>query len=282
VSDHDHAAEAPANNRQTASFTVRQKILLAAVECSTASGHFTTDALVLRAWELFPEAFSLGSTREHPDSNKVLAKIAGPSGLRGFGWIELTDTSTYRVTRKGRLVAEQLRAIEKPLPELRAFVPVTPSAPERRTKTRLSKGPPTPTPEPPTQPEPMVSTAPQSPTPPQASPASISDADVTAVRALERNDALRKFLRGSPLAFADACSFWGLSQKHPRRVRDRLHEVEQLLERVTRAFDGSAVDVRLPKLSVCYGLLNLHRLLSSRFARELDALAASTSGGAAT
>ncbi len=259
--------------------TVRQKILLAAVECSAASECFTTDALVLRAWQLFPEAFSLGKTsREHPDSNRVLAKLAGPEGLRGFGWIELTGTSTYRVTRKGRLVAEQLRAIEKPLPELRAFVPVTPSAPERRTKTSRSKGPPTPM-----QSEPMVSTAPQLPTPPQASPASISDADVTAVRALERNDALRKFLRGSPLTFADACSFWGLSQKRPRRVRERLHEVEQLLKRVVESFSvEGAVDTRLPSLSTCYGLLNLHRLLRGRFEPEIGALAASTSGGTAT
>ncbi len=236
--------------------TVRQKILLAASECSERSERFRAGELVLRAWQLFPESFSLdGTANAHPDSNRVLAKLAGAEGLRGLGWLELVDPSTYRVTTKGARTAKQLRALTAPAPELKALRQV--DASERRTKTRTPTGPRTKAP-------------------------SITEADLAELRALERNGTLRRFLLGSPLTFAGACEFWGLSQKHPRRVRDRLHEVEQLLERVTRAFDGSAVDVRLPKLSVCYGLLNLHRLLSSRFARELDALAASTSGGAAT
>ena len=261
----DSAATLPATERQTSSqgakttFTVRQKILLAAVECSTKSERFTTDDLVLRAWELFPESFSLGGTEPahaHPDSNRVLAKLSGCEGLRGLGWLELVDTSTYRVTRMGHRIAEQLRAIEKPLPERRALATV-PAAPKRRTKTHLSRGP---------------ASAPSS----KASPL---EADITAVRWLERNSALRKFLRGSPLAFSDACSFWGITAQ-TTDVSAKLDALEEQLKRVVESFSSEgAADPRLPPLSTCYGLLNLHRLMRAKFAGELVALS-SMRGGA--
>lgn len=248
-------APSPANNRQTASLTVRQKILLAAVECSASNERFTTDDLVLRAWQLYPESFSLGGTANaHPDSNRVLAKLAGTEGLRGLGWIELVDTSTYRVTRRGHKVAEQLRAASAPTPELRALAPVDTS--KRRSKTRLQKGPAT-----------------------EPTKASVTDEDITAVRWGERSIALRKFLRGSPLAFADASAFWGLTAR-TSNAKQRVADVGARFERVAHLFEGAgAIDPRLPPLSTCYGLLNLHRLMLARFARELEALA--TSGGGA-
>lgn len=269
-------ADRPANNRQTASLTVRQKILLAAVECSASNERFTTDDLVLRAWQLHPESFSLGGTANaHPDSNRVLAKLAGTEGLRGLGWVELTGTSTYRVTRTGHKVAEQLRAVSAPTPELRALAPVDTS--KRVAKTRLPKGPPAPKSTQPSETPPVVVSSPAQPSAPPPSPPSTIDADITAVRWGERSNALRKFLRGSPLTFADASSFWGLTAR-TSNASQRIAEVGARFERVTRLFEGkSVVDSRLPPLSTCYGLLNLHRLMLSRFARELEALSANGS-----
>ena len=116
----DSAATLPATERQTSSqgakttFTVRQKILLAAVECSTKSERFTTDDLVLRAWELFPESFSLGGTEPahaHPDSNRVLAKLSGREGLCAIGWLRRTAPNTLRVTRKGHAKLRSLARV---------------------------------------------------------------------------------------------------------------------------------------------------------------------------
>lgn len=236
--------------------TVRQKILLAAWDCSERSERFRAGELVLRAWQLFPESFSLdGTNRAHPDSNRVLAKLAGAEGLRGLGWIELVDPSTYRVTTKGARAAKQLRALTAPAPELKALRQV--DASERRTKTRTPTGPRTKAP-------------------------SITEADLAELRALERNGTLRRFQRGSPLTFADACSFWGITSATPS-AQQRVAEVGALLTRVVRLFDTKgALDRRLPPLSVCYGLYNLHGVLAVRFARDLAALTASAASGGAT
>ncbi len=221
--------------------TVRQKILLAAWDCSERSERFRAGELVLRAWQLFPESFSLdGTNRAHPDSNRVLAKLAGAEGLRGLGWIELVDPSTYRVTTKGARTAKQLRALTAPAPELKALRQV--DASERRTKTRTPTGPRTKAP-------------------------SITEADLAELRALERNGTLRRFLRGSPLTFADACEFWRITPR-TESASQRVVDVGAVLERALPNKHHGEFASRL---------LNLHRLMAARFAREVEAQTARAS-----
>ena len=87
------------------SLTVRQKILVAATKLV---GPFALADLVVRAWVLYPESFALKGYPEHPDSNRVQAKLSGADGLCGLGWLEHVDTNTYQVTRRGRLAAREL------------------------------------------------------------------------------------------------------------------------------------------------------------------------------
>lgn len=241
--------------------TVRQKILVAADDVAAESGRFRVDALVLRAWELFPESFSLGGTDlAHPDSNRVIAKLAGAEGLRGLGWIELVDPGTYRLTRKGQRLATELRPLVTPH-TLGAFVPV--DASKRTTEARPPGGP--------------ISAAAE-----RIAARVKATGDITAVRLMAEGEALRRFQRGSPLTFADACSFWGITSATPS-AQQRVAEAGALLTRVVRLFDTKgALDRRLPPLSVCYGLYNLHGVLAVRFTRDLAALTASAASGGAT
>ncbi len=255
-------ADRPANNRQTASLTLRQKILVAAVALTESAPTFTTADLVVRCWAMFPEAFSLKGHAAHADSNKVLAKLSGADGLAGFGWIELTGQSTYRVTHRGRRVAEGLHVVEVPRvaevsrPAEALTLPTLVKAPSKRSRAPRSSSPT----------EPSKSTT-------------LGEGDVAAMTTLARCDALRKFLRGSPLTFADACSFWGIGRVSVPTAETRVSAAGKLLERVVKSFgDAGPGDQRLPPLSTCYGLLNLHRLMVGRFARELAQASTAKSG----
>lgn len=103
--------------------------------------------------------------------------------------------------------------------------------------------------------------------------APLTDEDLNTAAALERSEALKKFRRGSPLVFADACAFWKVTKARGATAPARLDATEVLLKRALEGWD-TAPKGRLPSLSTCYGLLNLHRLMASRFAAEVNALAA--------
>ena len=240
-----------------ADLTLRQKILLAAVDLSTSDGAaFGSDALTRRAHARFPESFSLGG--EGPpmaDNNKVLAKLSGVDGLCGLGWLEASPPPrTFRVTRKGQAVAKKLQYLVTDGASVSAEVDEAVEAPAAAPKAaRARKAEPKKS----APPIPVVELAAQ---------------DVHAIATLARSEALRKFLRGSPLTFADALAFWGLSPKRPREVNAHLAATGGLLERVACVFDGGGpFDPKLPALSTCYGLLNLHKLMLGRFAKELEA-----------
>lgn len=98
-------------------------------------------------------------------------------------------------------------------------------------------------------------------------PLAIADEDVALVAKAEKSGALKKFLRGSPLNLADAQDFFGITSREVMSAVDRSGEVLRLATAIV-ASDGEH-DSRLPSLSTTYGLLNLHRLLASRFAEEL-------------
>lgn len=230
---------------KTGGLTVRQKILLAAWSwfCRENKTEFSFEDLVVRCWELYPEAFSLrGYAAKHPDSSRVQAKLAGGDGLCGLDWLELADRRMYRVTRKGRAIAKQLKAL--------AAEPVVAVPKPARVRKCKSKKP--------------VKHA--------QSVVVLSVEDVRAINAIAKSEALRKFLRGSPLTFADASVFWAISRVIPEVVQQRLDAAGELLERVVYSLGKEGpTDSRLPSLATCYGLLNLHRLMLRHFSRELDA-----------
>lgn len=264
-----------------AELTVRQKILMAAAVLANDAETFTVEDLIVRSWEQFPESFSLrGYQTRHPDSNRVLAKLSGTDGLCGLGWLEHTDQRMYRVTRKGRLVAKQLAAIQAgvavPRDEAADDAPPAPKAEkpaERPARPKVEK--------------PVEAKVEKAPEPRAEKPARVkaekapkvavvplTDGEKHSLTMIARGDALRKFLRGSPLAFADACAFWAInSSMRPQVVQARLDATAELLKRAVESFGGEPVaDPRMPTLATCYGLFNLDRLMREKFARELDAL----------
>lgn len=101
--------------------TQREKILIAAAEIGADNLEAPIEAhdIVRRAHARFPEDFSLGG--EGPpmaDSNKVFAKLAGPEGLRGRGYLEAAGTRQFRLTKKGWREVTRLTVTEpKPRPK---------------------------------------------------------------------------------------------------------------------------------------------------------------------
>ena len=88
--------------------TVRQKILLVA---ATLGEWFRVGDLVVACWRLWPKSFGLsGYLTQYPDASKVTAKLSGPTGLVGLGWLDRLDTHVYAVTTLGRSKARYLMA----------------------------------------------------------------------------------------------------------------------------------------------------------------------------
>lgn len=266
--------------------TVRQKILMAAVAMGSDTENFSVEDLIVRSWKMFPESFSLrGFERLYPDSNRVLAKLSGADGLCGLGWLEHTDQRTYRLSRKGRTVARTLASIQdnvgvevtaaEATEEKVDEAPVERPAPLRMASEPAAKPPakePRPTPVRAAKPVREVKPAAVSEGRPMTSTATLSAMDVAGLQQIAKADALRKFLRGQPLSFSDACAFWGFSSaSRAAVVQQRLDMTTELLKRAVEGF-SNGVDARIPPLSTCYGLFNLNRLMAEKFARELEGL----------
>lgn len=98
-------------------------------------------------------------------------------------------------------------------------------------------------------------------------PLTLAEEDIALVTKVKESGALKKFLRGSPLTYFDARDFFGVTSRDVMSAVDRSGEVLRLAT-VIVATEGEH-DPRLPSLSTVYGLLNLHRLLTGRFAEEL-------------
>lgn len=92
--------------------THAQKILEAALGLD-ADG-FDDHALVLRAWQAHPAAFSLrGTEGKHPNAVAVLSKVPG---LIARGLLRRVATSTLQVTATGRRSAEAPASPPAPAP----------------------------------------------------------------------------------------------------------------------------------------------------------------------
>ena len=266
--------------------TVRQKILMAAVAMGSDTENFSVENLIVRSWKMFPESFSLrGFERLYPDSNRVLAKLSGADGLCGLGWLEHTDQRTYRMSRKGRTVARTLAAmqdnlgVEVPAADIAeepvVEVPVEIPAPLRVAAEPIAKAivkESRPTPVRAARPVREAKPAAVAEGRPMTSTATLTPMDVNALQQIGKADALRKFLRGQPLSFTDACTFWGFSSaSRATVVQQRLDMTTELLKRAVESF-SNGIDARIPPLSTCYGLFNLNRLMAEKFARELEGL----------
>jgi len=269
----------------SAELTVRQKILMAAVAMGSDTENFSVEDLIVRSWKMFPESFSLrGFERLYPDSNRVLAKLSGADGLCGLGWLEHTDQRTYRLSRKGRTVARTLASIQdnvaiEPEPEAVEEKAVEEKV-ERPAPLRVASEAPVKAPVKESRPAPVraakavreVKPAAVAEGRPMTSTATLTAMDVNALQQIGKADALRKFLRGQPLSFTDACAFWGFSSaSRAAVVQQRLDMTTDLLKRAVESF-SNGVDARIPPLSTCYGLFNLNRLMAEKFARELEGL----------
>lgn len=97
------------------------------------------------------------------------------------------------------------------------------------------------------------------------------------VTKLAQGQALRKFLRGSPLTFQDALDFWGAraARTAPDRAEATERDLSLALERMNEN-DPAYAGRGYPAISTVYGLLNLSRLMRGRFAAELGGAGGST------
>ena len=98
------------NLTPVAECTVPEKILLAAMELEDqGQSPFSAEALIVAAWQKFPQAFGLkGYAELYPDSNKVLSSIMGVRGLAGRGWLGKMGQKLYVLTRDGRQLVRRL------------------------------------------------------------------------------------------------------------------------------------------------------------------------------
>jgi hypothetical protein len=270
--------------------TTLKKVLIAAAMLDGDQQTFTAEDVIVRAWRAFPESFGLSGYREeHPDSNRVLAKLMGSLGLCGRGWLEQTNTKTYRLTPAGRKMARSL-----------GYVPGAPFGAALRDKAIA----------------PRAAEASSAPRATDANVASASSAEPRS-RTLDRRDASskervaasavpsgrpeveplpfehasalariatsiasQKFARGGMITFDDACAFWGISRTTTGAVlKERLHEFEEILSSAEKHVRKTGAPVRSNgrfevTLTTVVGLQGLHRMLLQRYQRELDVIRA--------
>lgn len=107
----------------TARISLRQQVLLAALDCSNGEldKTFTAEDLLLSAWKRDPLAWGLrGHEHEHPDSEKIYTELDRASvkgsnvrgGLAGLGLFEKVRQRTYRLTPAGLNAASQIEGAD--------------------------------------------------------------------------------------------------------------------------------------------------------------------------
>jgi hypothetical protein len=290
--------------------TTLKKVLIAAAMLDGDQQVFTAEDVIVKAWRSFPESFGLSGYREeHPDSNRVLAKLMGSLGLCGRGWLEQTNTKTYRLTNAGRKMAKSLgwtpgvpfgaQSATKPVapvvvvkePVERAVVPAASAAKEAVLRAVA---------EPAERLAPAVARAvekkdahakerlaasslPSGRPVTTAAPVASEPVPFDQAAMLSRiatSVASQKFARGGMITFDDACAFWGISRTSAGDVLvSRLEEFEDVLGRAEKHVRKTGAPVRANgrfevTLTTVVGLQGLHRMLLQRYQRELDVIRA--------
>lgn len=294
--------------------TTLKKVLIAAAMLDGDQQTFTAEDVIVRAWRSFPESFGLSGYREeHPDSNRVLAKLMGSLGLCGRGWLEQTNTKTYRLTTAGRKMARSLGFVPGVPFGASASATAAPKAPAAPKELKEPK-------ESVERPAPVA--VPVLKEPVAARSAAASPAEAPPARVVEKKDAhakervatsavpsgraaasavatdpvpfdqsamlariatsiaSQKFARGGMITFDDACAFWGISRTSASDVLiARLEEFEDVLARAEKHVRKTGAPVRAMgrfevTLTTVVGLQGLHRMLLQRYQRELDVIRA--------
>jgi len=292
--------------------TTLKKVLIAAAMLDGDQQTFTAEDVIVRAWRSFPESFGLSGYREeHPDSNRVLAKLMGSLGLCGRGWLEQTNTKTYRLTNAGRKMARSLgfvpgvpfgaeskaksaekpsekshekvvleKTVEKiervaaPVAAVKEVAAVLPSAEPVAARPVEKKD---------AHAKERVASSALPSVRPTVAPASSEPVpfDQSAVLArIATSIASQKFARGGMITFDDACAFWGISRSSNGEVlAARLEELEDVLSRAEKHVRKTGAPVRANgrfevTLTTVVGLQGLHRMLMQRYQRELDVIRA--------
>ncbi len=288
--------------------TTLKKVLIAAATLDGDKLTFSAEDVIVRAWKVFPESFGLNGYRDaHPDSNRVLAKLMGSVGLCGRGWLEQTNTKTYRLTPAGRKMARSLgwipgeafAAVEpggaledsQDAPTITLDVePVTPPptaaheaprGPSRRAPAAAAAARSAPAKsEESTDPERSAASAAPAARPARSSAEPTVFDEVPALTRIATSIASQKFARGGMITFDDACAFWGVSRSTVGPVLvSRLAEFEDLMVRAEAHVRRTGAPVRTNgrfevTLTTVVGLQGLHRMLLQRYQRELDAIRA--------
>jgi len=94
--------------------TVAEKLLLVGYNLEEqGDSPFSLERLIVDAWKKFPQAFGLQEYMdEHPDSNKVIAALAGRRGpLHKQRWFTKIGMKLYALTEKGRSAAKTLQQV---------------------------------------------------------------------------------------------------------------------------------------------------------------------------
>jgi hypothetical protein len=290
--------------------TTLKKVLIAAAMLDGDQQVFTAEDVIVKAWRSFPESFGLSGYREeHPDSNRVLAKLMGSLGLCGRGWLEQTNTKTYRLTNAGRKMAKSLgwtpgvpfgaQSATKSVapvvvvkePVERAVAPAVSAAKEAVLRAVA---------EPAERVAPAVARAvekkdahakerlaasslPSGRPATTAAPVASEPVPFDQAAMLSRiatSVASQKFARGGMITFDDACAFWGISRTSAGDVLvSRLEEFEDVLSRAEKHVRKTGAPVRANgrfevTLTTVVGLQGLHRMLLQRYQRELDVIRA--------
>ncbi|HWP60174.1 MAG TPA: hypothetical protein VNL14_19930 [Candidatus Acidoferrales bacterium] len=99
------------------SLSISEKLLLAAYYLEESGRTpFSAEALVVAAWQNFPDAFGLAGHLDenghlmYPDSNRVFAEIMGSKPIRKRGFLVKVGEKQYQLTEAGREHARLLAA----------------------------------------------------------------------------------------------------------------------------------------------------------------------------
>jgi hypothetical protein len=118
---------------------------------------------------------------------------------------------------------------------------------------------------------------------PKSAPASSSGEafdGLTALSRLANSVASQKFTRGGLVTFADACQFWAITPAvHANHLSARLDEIQHVLARAEGHIQSTGQVLRVNDkleltLTTVIGLQGLHRMLTQKYHRELDAIRA--------
>ncbi len=82
--------------------TISEKLLLAAAELSARRSPFPIQALIMTAWQRWPETFGLTDYEQtHPNANIIISAMSGKKGMVGRGCFTKVCPNIYRLSQMG-------------------------------------------------------------------------------------------------------------------------------------------------------------------------------------